>query len=235
MSWGNSVENAFFWRGWQGHEPISMQWWLSFAADSKVILDIGANTGTFAYLAKGLAPNAEVHAFEPVARIYNFLKDNKEVSGLEVQLVNVAVAESEGTLTIYDPGGENAYSASLEPAFISGPKEEYEVIVTSVDNYCEKHKIFPDLIKIDVEGSEQRVLLGARETLSRGSCRIICEWRGDAKDSATVREMLDELSYVALEVDTLELANLAIQREHDTRNILIVPKKMQTALVRQWL
>ena len=48
--------------------------------------------------------------------------------------------------------------------------QSYEVIeVTSIDDFCKKHQLKPDFIKLDVEGFEKEVLIGGIRTIS--SCR----------------------------------------------------------------
>jgi len=185
MSWGNRVENELFWRGWIGHEPEVMRWWARLAQDSQTILDVGANTGTFAFIGKALNPTATVHAFEPLARIAERLHENMRVSGLEISIQQKAVADQPGELPIHDPGGANVYSASLDPNFLSGDKESYLVPVTTIDAHCAEHGLEPALVKIDVEGIEGRLILGAREMLSQGRAVMLCEWPrcSDAHDA----------------------------------------------------
>jgi precorrin-6B methylase 2 len=50
--------------------------WVSFAATSSLILDVGANTGVNALAAKSTNPQADVYAFEPVAPIFAKLSEN---------------------------------------------------------------------------------------------------------------------------------------------------------------
>jgi len=223
MSWGNRVENELFWRGWRGHEPDVMQWWARLAIDAQVILDIGANTGSFAFIAKALNPSATVHAFEPLTRISEKLRENCRVSGLDVSIFQFAVADEAGELPIHDPGGANVYSASLDQNFLSGAKNSYLVPVTTVDAHCSALGLTPDLIKIDVEGIEGRLLIGARETLMKGTAIILCEWTrsSDAHDAARV--LLQEAGYAVLDPETGQDVILGAGRDHDERNVLLCP------------
>ena len=45
---------------------------------ARVILDIGANVGSFSVWAKSMCPEAKIHAFEPVERNYELLVKNTE-------------------------------------------------------------------------------------------------------------------------------------------------------------
>jgi len=222
MAWGDRVENEFFWRGWVGHEPHAMRWWVKFANDGGDILDIGANTGTFAFIAKAISPDSAVHAFEPLDRIANRIEENRLVSGFDVVIVNSAVADVQGQLEIFDPGGDNAYSASLDAGFLDAEKDSYLISVTTVDEYCFKHRLTPKLMKIDVEGVEGRVLIGARKLLEQGDCRIICEWLGGLRQNEEACEVLAQCGYVALDPTDLSRVDLKNSLGYKDRNVLLV-------------
>lgn len=233
MSWGNRVENEMFWRGWDGHEPKTRRWWARLALDADTILDIGANTGTFAFTAKGISPKATVHAFEPLARIADRMKQNIEISGLDVQVFQMAMADTPGELPIHDPGGPNAYSASLDANFLPGDKESYLVPVASIDSHCAAHGLTPDLIKIDVEGIEGRVLMGAEQTLRNARPNIICEWLGESEAHGSALTLLKKLGYATLDIDSQSLIDLSTARGFDDRNVLICPQDRLESLLQQ--
>jgi thiol-disulfide isomerase/thioredoxin len=47
----DNIGRALFWKGWNGFEPETTSVYYELAQESKVIFDIGANTGLFALLA----------------------------------------------------------------------------------------------------------------------------------------------------------------------------------------
>lgn len=223
MSWGNRVENELMWRGWRGHEPETMQWWARIALDADVVLDIGANTATFAYIAKALNPAATVHAFEPLARIAELARENATVSRLDISVFQIAMADKTGELPIYDPGGANAYSASLDADFLktSADKDCYLVPVTTIDAHCAEHGIDPALIKIDVEGVEGRLIEGAGDTLSRGRVVILCEWLYKPETHDHAITLLAEVGYAALDPTTGQRTNLDDTISRAGRNVIL--------------
>lgn len=232
MSWGDCVENELFWRGWDGHEPDAMKRWVSLAQCGGTILDIGANTGTYAFIAKAISPASRVFAFEPVNRIAARIEENCSVSGLDVVVVRAAVADLNGELPIYDPGGENAYSASLDPEFLDCEKESHLVPVVTLNSFCSENDLTPSLIKLDVEGIEGLALLGASDILIRGECCFICEWLGKSQAHAKAVSLLNESGYVAADLTTLEPIDLGNPRSHGERNILLVPQARWEVLKR---
>ena len=230
MSWGNRVENELFWRGWTGHEPDIMRWWARIALDAQIVLDVGANTGTFAFIAKALNPTATVHAFEPLARIALKIRENSNVSGLDVSVIEAAVADVTGELPIYDPGGANAYSASLDENFLSSSTEAKIVPVTTIDDHCSANGLVPDLIKIDVEGVEGRVLLGARDTLTKVKPLIVCEWTRHSDAHEAARKLLRDANYSVIDPETVQEIELTSARGHDDRNVILCPTDRVSAL-----
>jgi len=70
----------------------------SGALGSQTLLDTGANTGFFAFIARALNPGSVVHAFEPLARIADKIGQNRDVSRFEVSVFQATVADLPGKL-----------------------------------------------------------------------------------------------------------------------------------------
>lgn len=132
-----------------------------------VCLDIGANIGFFAvYLARH-CPGGRVVAFEPGKVNVEHLRRNIELNGLDnVEVEARGVFDTTGTLTLnftpQNPGG----SFISDTAIDAGDLESIEVV--TIDTWAEDHNLQRlDIVKIDVEGSELRVIRGADRTLRR--------------------------------------------------------------------
>ena len=233
-SWGHIVENQLAWNGWSGHESLERLLWLQIVKSAGDVFDIGANTGTFAFMAKATQPNACVYAFEPITRIANFISKNVEISNLNIEVIRAAVADESGTLPIFDPGGANAYSASLEENFLPGKKQSYDVPVITIDDFCTKRSCDPIAIKIDVEGAEGRVLLGARQVLRRRKAIILCEWLGNSKTHEAASNFLKEIQYCAVNIRDLKHFDLSSIKGYADRNIIIGPQEILAEAVANW-
>ena len=230
-SWGNRVENELAWRGWDGHEPIERQRWASIVAAGGDILDIGANTGTYAILAKAISPSSRVFAFEPLGRVAERIQKNSAISGLDISVICAALARETGELPIYDPGGENAYSASLDANFLKAHKDSYQVPAYSLDEFCLENEVDPIAIKLDVEGYEGEVICGGEKILSRGRCVIICEWLGSAPSHLEAQSLLSDNGYVALNMFDLSRVDLSDTKEFEERNVLLVHRNKAPAIL----
>lgn len=174
---GHVIENCLFWGGLDGYEPETFLLWTHLSRGARVVLDIGANTGVFSLLAAAHAPGAYVHAFEPVPRIADLLRGNVALnSALRISVHQVAIGESSGTADLFDPGGDNCYSASLSSSFLPGRKTVQSVRVATVDEFVNDAEVRDiDLMKIDVEGYEAEALAGAMGTISKYRPAIIIE------------------------------------------------------------
>lgn len=114
-----------------------------------LVLDIGANIGVMSMIFAKRA--GRVIAFEPAPRAIPMLKANTEKLA-NVEIMQVALSNRAGT-AFFDEAAELDIS-SLSDSGI-------EVATTTLDAL----RLKPDVIKIDVEGYEHRVLEGATETL----------------------------------------------------------------------
>lgn len=65
----------------------------------------------------------------------------------------------------------------------------------TMDDYCKRKNIYPDLIKIDVEGHEWQVLWGARQTISLVKPTMIVEVWHDSPRKKDIYEYLTTESY----------------------------------------
>ena len=129
-----------------------------------IVFDIGANIGdwTSSLLAGGF--RGKVHAFEPVPGTFKLLEGR--IHDPRVTLVPSAVSDFEGVVRMSSVEGLGINAIS--------EKGDVEVPVTTVDSYCAKNQIARiDLLKIDAEGYDFNVLLGARSLLSKQSISLV--------------------------------------------------------------
>lgn len=131
-----------------------------------IALDIGAHVGYFTLLFRlAVGETGRVFAFEPLAETYRRLLHNVMINGFaNVQPLPLAVAKQPGT-AFFHINRENEGASSL----LGGDGgEQVPVQVTSLDTlFRENLGIRPRLMKIDVEGAEMDVLLGAEKWFDR--------------------------------------------------------------------
>jgi FkbM family methyltransferase len=200
-----------------------------------VVVDAGANIGIYTLYAARLAgERGKVYSFEPTPKTFQILKDNVQVNGfLEsgvVVLDRAALSNRCGVaqLAVYAAdGGHN----TLFPGAEAGGTVEVPTI--TVDKAL-SGEARVDVVKIDVEGAEPRVLAGMQTVIKRNPhLRILMEFapvhlKRAAVDPAAFLDQLAAAGWVMERVDdvTGELrpaerqelvgcfsANLSLRRE----------------------
>ncbi len=168
--------------------------------------DVGANIGYFSLIAAHIVGDSgRVVAFEPDPRIVGLLREHVRMNGLDrVEVLCVAAAEGTGSATLvgHADHADNRGVSRLGSAVAGEPS--FDVATVSVDEVrVERGIAMVDLVKIDVEGAEQRVLNGMATGLAEGAyARILLELHvGHAGfDYVAIRDLLLSVGYRALRV-----------------------------------
>jgi FkbM family methyltransferase len=192
---GDEIARLVFWSGFRGFEPETTRIFYNLAKKSNIVFDVGANIGYYSLLAAISNKEARVFAFEPVARIYEYLNHNIELNRLSNVITSCsAVTNFDGEITLYIPAGDIPSSASTLEGFREA-EEELKVPAITLDTFVNENNIGGvDLIKIDTEGTEHRVIQGGKNTIRRDEPMIICEvLRG--RNEKFLQEFLSAVGY----------------------------------------
>jgi FkbM family methyltransferase len=192
------LETALFWRGLEtAWEPASMALWRRLCRDALVIMDVGANSGLYALVAKAENPTAEVHAFEPIDRMFEKLANNVRLNGFDIRCEKVALSNVDGVGVVYDPGGETLLSVTVNkdlnaPGVVS---TKVEIPLARLDTYLARERTPRiDLMKIDVETHEYEVLQGFEQQLREQRPTMLIEIIRD-EVGANVESLVRDLGY----------------------------------------
>jgi FkbM family methyltransferase len=149
------------------------------------VLDVGAHTGYYTVLASSLVgPSGRVRAFEPHPRNARFLRRHVRLNRCHNTVVEeAAVAAGPGSAMF--GGGSGSGTGSLRP------DGTHEVRTVGLDDYCGRHGLRPDLIKVDVEGAEAQVLRGAAVTLREERPVVLLSTHGPAAHAACLALLAD--------------------------------------------
>lgn len=140
------------------------------------VLDIGAHIGYFSLVMASLVESkGKVYAFEPSRENLSLLKKNIIRNGFKnVALISNAVGNYQGNAKLYHSKTSSADHSLSE----RNGKQGYEIVkVISIDNYFKNYKGKIDFIKIDVQGYEGQVILGALKLIKKNPhIKIISEF-----------------------------------------------------------
>lgn len=143
------------------------------------IFDIGALYGYVGLVARSLFEEASVHAFEVNPRSYRALQRNitaNEVTfGDSVEGHHCAL---DRTSAPQAPMRIHRFGATRldEHPSSDAPGGEHQVDIWSLDDLCRETGLSPDLIKLDVEGYQARIIPGAMEVVARSRPIILLEF-----------------------------------------------------------
>jgi FkbM family methyltransferase len=177
-----------------GYEP-EIRWLFERASNEECsFIDCGANMGYWAILASsevyGCHPTMAV---EPSRWTYNILKMNSQVNGSRFVAIHRAGLDvSNRRVRLY---GRRHAGRSLLNSWRPAESDQYELSITiALDVAAEEHlprDTRPELIKLDVEGSEIKAMKGARRLIGAGALIVYEDHGKDLAHSAT-RFLLDQ-------------------------------------------
>ena len=135
-----------------------------------IIFDIGANVGLMTILFARYAE--KVFCFEPFPQNISLLYRTLEVNHINnATIIPCAVSDSFEYSSF--ERGESCSSGKLK---INGNQP---AITVSIDGFAEAYKVFPNFIKIDVEGGEMSVLKGGERFFLKYKPIIILDIHGE--------------------------------------------------------
>lgn len=147
-----------------------------------VVVDVGAYIGFFAVsFARKVGPSGRVVAFEPEPGNAALLRRNVQRAGVEnVTVVEAAISDRRGFAALYlepgHPAGHRIFASTSARRSISIP-------VLTLDEYFVGVPLMTplSLAKIDVQGTELKVLRGMQRTLERfPAMRLLVEYTPSA-------------------------------------------------------
>jgi FkbM family methyltransferase len=170
----------------------------------EVVWDIGANVGLFTFAAAALAgATGRVLAVEPDTWLVELLRRSARLNlgtRARVDVLPAAVADvvGIGQLHIARRGRSSNYLSGAGLSQAGGSRGVQQVVTVTLDWLLE-HYGAPTLVKIDVEGAEDRVLRGAARLLSTVQPVILCEVAQE--NAVVVSSILKSCRYTLLNAD----------------------------------
>jgi FkbM family methyltransferase len=202
--YGYQIENELFWTGLEGWERESLKLWRALCHDASVILDVGANTGMYALVARVENPRARILAFEMIDAIHERLLANVGLNRFDITCVRAAISDRRGTATYFQPISAEAHSYGLGLGDTTGEAEagrDVEVPTTTLSAVIEEHRLpTVDLVKLDIEGHEPEAMRGFGEYLARFKPTLLVEVLSQAR-ADQLNALVRGLGYLSFDID----------------------------------
>jgi len=183
-------------------ERAEQTFYIDYLRPGMVVFDVGAHIGELTLLfSRFVQPGGKVFSFEASAATFGRLSSICDLSRRDnVEVHHVALSDREGTLDLHvypeEYSGWNTladrpletYGIDVKPVSLE------RVRSTTIDIFCRERDIAHiDVLKIDVEGAEYQVLLGARRMLEEkriGCC--VFEFGQTTFDMGNTPEMIEQ-------------------------------------------
>lgn len=147
--------------------------------DLKTVLDIGANVGQFGKEIRRMLPEATIYSFEPIKECFEKLNENM-ASDKNFKSFNFALGDknekSEMYKSAYTPSSSILEMAETHKKLFPHTKENQpeQIEVRRLDDFAKNLKLDEKiLIKVDVQGFEDRVIEGGKETFKKAKIVLI--------------------------------------------------------------
>lgn len=178
----NSRVNTFY-----SKEPETLKWIDSFIKKKKIIFwDIGANIGLYSIYNSQKNPKSQTIAFEPSTSNLRTLSRNISINNLQNKILIFPTALTNNL------NKNNYFSLIKESSFCEGGalnavnvnynfevkkfeiKNNYRIFSNSISYFIDNNILkIPDYIKIDVDGTEDLILEGAKKYLKKTKSLLI--------------------------------------------------------------
>ena len=160
------------------------------------IIDIGGHLGFFSILASVLNPDIPIYTFEPHIGNFELLKTNLKNNRIKnVYPKQLAVTDSVGQMDLQISKEDLSHSIikTLEPT-----GETQKVQTTTLERIFKKNRIERcDLLKLDCEGSEFKIIYSApKDIFSKIDC-IFLEYHDwiEEESSEELKNFLEKIGY----------------------------------------
>jgi FkbM family methyltransferase len=161
-------------------DPDLLRMAMELVEPGDVVWDIGANLGLFTFAAAARAGSSgSVYAIEPDTTLISLLRRSaglEEAKRARVNPIPIAVSDAVDVSRFYIAKRARAanHLESCGSTQTGGTRETQWVVTVTLDWMLERFPV-PNVLKVDVEGAEARVLAAAPKVLSSCRPRILCE------------------------------------------------------------
>lgn len=189
-------------------EPETIKWLEKYKNKKKIVMwDIGANVGSYSLI--GASLGFEVFAFEPAFQNYFKLHENISLNKADKKIRAFCISFGQKTLL----GDFNVFDLSYGTSRGNYNSQNYyelkldliakkKTVVFEIDKFIELFKLKdPDLIKIDVDGGEFEILLGAIKLLKNSTSlkSILLEFDENHNSFLNLEKFLRKYGWVVFE------------------------------------
>jgi len=150
-------------------------------SSNNVVIDVGASLGDYAVIVAEYYKAKKVIAIEPEPSYFHLLVKNIKANNLQSEIIpfKLAAYNSDGEIQLYKSGPYLTSTSGEQILRCQSKKLDSLILELNVKQV--------DILKIDAEGSELKVLEGLKQTLRRFRPKIIVEVHSETLRSDVIR------------------------------------------------
>ena len=200
----------FFWRG--EPEYISMNFWVEACKMDGLCIDVGAHTGRYSVIGSICSKKNNIVSFEPYFLNYSRMLSNLRLNNILTNNCFFSAASSSNGLKFFKIKNKDKFFHSSSGKLVSDKESSFKVPILKIDSLGFKSEI--KAIKIDTEGHEYEVLLGAINILKKDKPLLIIE--KNEENLIRIVNLLKDINYNFYLIDdnNQKIQNLNLSNEN---------------------
>jgi FkbM family methyltransferase len=185
LRFNSLIQGRVYFKAYERDKQLAFD---KFLKRGDIFFDIGANIGLHSYYVSQHYPDVRIFSFEPLKENANYIRETLTINSItNINVIEKAVSAASGE-AFFDPSANNSTGT------LSDEIMKVKVSTISLDDFINQSGLFPDVIKIDVEGAESRVLEGVRVFLNKRRPVFVIELHSPEQD-IKVADFLKEFNY----------------------------------------
>ncbi len=190
------------------YEPEVTNIIVALSKEARVCIDVGCHVGYISLaMLKGMGKNGRIVCVDPIQEdidlVNKTLKKNK-ASNFTTLAIGLGDENKKMTAGVYTDSGMARFSDSKFTNDVT-PHTSDTFEIKTMDSVCKELNItYVDLIKIDVEGYEYKVLKGAENLLKNSKPKLLIELHGKPTGEEVVK-YLEDLNYLITDLEDKEI------------------------------
>lgn len=185
----------------------------SLGFEAKHIVDIGGNHGDWSRDALHYYPNANFTIFEPQLALSEFHRDLAEKSNIQLRYLGLGDLDGTATFTLHDRDDSSSFAYSTDEAETEG-FQQIDIDIRRLDSEMESSEFgAPQIVKIDAEGFDLRVIEGAKSTLSTAEVVLVEAAVNNPQFDNTVLKVIDTMDKIGMKLWNITDLNRTPQRK----------------------
>lgn len=189
---------------YESHEPLTTHLMINELKQDMICVDLGSNIGYYAVIESNLiGETGKIFAIEPSPVNFPVLKSNLENQKMNNFLAfNIAIGDKNEEMEFIISSKSNWSKIRMNNEKINPEDKIIKIPVKTLDSFVNENNITKiDILRMDVEGFEYNILLGANKILEKFKPKIFVEIHKMYLGKGKTYEIFNELKNKGYEIE----------------------------------